>query len=128
MNMSGSIQTGRHCSRGVCAVALVVTAPVTWGQAASPAEKPKALPPVASKPLDLYQGRARELLSNTQWERILATQPLDMDDADASAPEPAVVKVTSERSAPEVPDGIAGIFWALRHPTQAWRIFAPASQ
>jgi hypothetical protein len=76
------------------------------------------------KPLNLYLGNAKELLSNTQWETLLASQPPPRDEFEYTEPEPAeTVRVKASR--PPVPSGIAGLFWALRHPTQAWRAFAP---
>jgi hypothetical protein len=78
------------------------------------------------KPLNLYLGNAKELLSNTQWETLLASQPPPRDEFEYTEPEPAeTVRVKASR--PPVPSGIAGLFWALRHPSQAWRAFAPAT-
>ena len=133
--MSRQSQKGRHCTRGLqWAVALMLAAPVAWPQAAQPSgdsSKPQQTQTISSteaapKRLNLYIGHAQELLSGTQWETILASQPINADESDDVAPEPAVVEVTGERAGPAVPDGIGGLFWALRHPTQAWRIFAPA--
>jgi hypothetical protein len=78
------------------------------------------------KPLNLYIGNAKELLSNTQWETLLASQPPPRDEFEYTEPQPAeTVRVKASR--PPVPSGIAGLFWALRHPSEAWRALAPAS-
>jgi hypothetical protein len=119
-------------------LALLMAAPLTWAQAAQPvgsaktssasnsSKAPGQAQPSAKPKLNLYIGQAKDLLSNTQWARLMATQPINLEDSDSSAPEPDVVEVKGERAAPEVPDGIASVFWALRHPVQAWRVLAPA--
>jgi hypothetical protein len=53
------------------------------------------------------------------------TDPADEGDLPALGHD-ADVEVEGKRRAPNVPGGFAGLFWALRHPTQAWRIFTPA--
>jgi len=78
-----------------------------------------ATPPAGRRPLDLRAPDVRRLLPAEQWRYPL---PTDEDS----------VTVESRRNAPppdpekrEVPGGVVAPFWALRHPTQAWRIFVP---
>jgi len=47
-----------------------------------------------------------------------------LDDEEEPEPTPTV-EVNREKAAPYVPGGIAGVWWGITHPSQAWRIFAP---
>ncbi len=92
--------------------------PVVLGPAAAAAPA-TATRPTARRPLDLRAPDVRRLLPAEQWRYPL---PTDEDS----------VTVESRRSAPppdpekrEVPGGVIAPFWALRHPTKAWRIFVP---
>ena len=123
-------ERGRYSScRLILALAVMALLPAgAWAQKATDAEAVEKSPP---KKLNLYTGQAQELLSDTRWQNLLAMQPLPepeatSDSRDWSNTTDPVVKVEGERTGPEVPSGIAGLFWALRHPTQAWRVFAPA--
>jgi hypothetical protein len=95
--------------------------------AVSVSEAPTPAAPLPERQVDIHIDDARKLLSSERWEEMLAAQP-DEDDSSSDLPElgGADVEVEGERVAPRVPSGIAGLFWALRHPTQAWRLFAPA--
>jgi hypothetical protein len=120
-------------------VALLLYLSGAWAQEPpsepKPADTPvvapadaKDKPPESSPPIDLYLGSVKELLPQGKWDTILAVQPTDAaeegDLPDLGHGED--VQVEGERTAPKVPSGIAGLFWAMRHPTQAWRVFAPA--
>ena len=74
----------------------------------------------ASAPaLDLTPPDIRQLLPESQWRSPLA---LPEDE-----PEPEdTVQVRGTRRTPDIPGGIASVFWALAHPSEAWRIVAPA--
>ncbi len=128
---------GGHSSRRLMpAGLLVLSLSAAWAQeAAKPADEPaKPVTPAADKPheepaapIKLYLGEARDLLPPEQWETLVATQPSDSDDSDLPSIGPEDdVRVKGDRPAPKVPSGIAGLFWALRHPTQAWRALTPA--
>jgi|JI10StandDraft_1071094.scaffolds.fasta_scaffold193834_2 hypothetical protein len=81
---------------------------------------PAATPaPAGRRPLDLRAPDVRRLLPAEQWRYPLPGE----DDS---------VTVEARRNAPppdpekrEVPGGIIAPFWALRHPSKAWRIFVP---
>jgi len=66
-----------HCSRGLLLLALLFALPCAWPQQQNP-RKPAIAAPTkpAEKPqkLNLYIGHARELLSDTQWQNLLANQ------------------------------------------------------
>jgi hypothetical protein len=129
------VATGRHSNPpGAPALAGALALVVASFCAARepPADPPASADPVPAepapeRPVDVHIDDARKLLSSERWEELLAAQP-DEDESPVDLPElgGADVEVEGERAAPRVPGGIAGLFWALRHPTQAWRLFAPA--
>lgn len=111
-------------------VAVLLLARVQAGLAAEPVDadadkarsqvKPAADAP--RKPLDLRPPDITTLLSPAELQAILS-RTLDENIEE--------IEVQRERTkapnlgSPEVPLGIAAPFWALAHPLQAWRIFAP---
>lgn len=50
---------------------------------------------------------------------------METGDDDATNVPPDTVQVKSAKNTPDVPGGILSVFWAMWHPTQAWRIVAP---
>jgi len=108
------------------AVAVVTSLAVaaTLGSVTAAAGTP-ALPP---KPLDLRPPSLQSILLTDSSQAIAsqAITPIDAEDA------PALVIV----SAPQLQamdshihvaqTGIASLYWALQHPTRAWRILLPA--
>lgn len=95
-------------------------------QAPPPSQPADASKP-AKKPLDLHLRNAKDLLSENEWENLLARQPPVSDEEWKPPEEQAEETAEVKGRRPQVPDGIGALFWALRHPTQAWRIFAPAT-
>lgn len=84
----------------------------------APPQKEVATP---RKPLDLRAPDINTLVSPEELERLLK------GNVDSGADE---VKVEGARDlqppdTPVVWPGLLAPFWALAHPTQAWRIFAP---
>jgi hypothetical protein len=139
MNDRECSRKGGHSSWRLLCVVLAVLASGAWAQESPDAPKPsseavpaappaaKAETPTPSAPINLYLGSAKDLLPQSRWDTILAAQPADEDEGDLpSLGHQEDVQVEGSRAAPKVPSGIAGLFWALRHPTQAWRAFAPA--
>ncbi len=73
----------------------------------------------ARRDLDLAPPDIRRLLPESQWR-----SPLQLPEDE---PEPEdTVQVRAVRRTPDIPGGIASVFWALAHPSEAWRILAPA--
>ena len=76
------------------------------------------VPVVVSKPLDLQLGELRRFMAPTDWFTAL---PTDIDE----------VIVRGRRKPGEIPDrkqvpqGLGGLFWGARNPTQAWRLLVP---
>lgn len=86
-------------------------------------QAPAAGPPAAAgpprrKPLDLRAPDVRRIVSAAALREPLPTDgdEVTIESRRAPVPDPAT---------PAVPGGIAAPFWAIRHPTQAWRILAP---
>jgi hypothetical protein len=52
-------------------------------------------------------------------------EPLPTPDQEAIAEEQETVEVKTENETPVVLGGFASLWWALNHPSQAWRIFTP---
>lgn len=142
MNDCARVDEGGHSIRRILPVALLLSFPAAWAQE-TPPPQPSTATPVApaaqgdekkdkpadpQPPIDLYLRSARELLPQSQWDTLVATQPTDpAEEGDLPAlGHEEEVQVEGSKPAPKVPDGIAGLFWAMRHPTQAWRIFVPA--
>jgi hypothetical protein len=85
----------------------------------------KAAPAAAAKSqaprkLDLKAPPLNRVFSQNQIQ-TLTNRPEEIgEDADT-------VSVKGARhDRPNVPSGFAGMGWAIRHPTQAWRLFVPA--
>ena len=53
-------------------------------------------------------------------------EPLPSGEQIAEVQEADTVSVKGEKDAPDVPGGFGAIWWAFNHPSQSWRIFAPA--
>jgi hypothetical protein len=53
-------------------------------------------------------------------------EPLPTTEQITEAQEAETVQVKGEKDAPDVPGGFGALWWALNHPSQAWRILAPA--
>jgi len=82
-------------------------------------DKAAATPP--PKPLDLRPPDITKLYTPRQLERMIAK--MESDNIEEIEVEGA--RVPAPTFTPRVWPGIAAPFWALFHPTQAWRIFAP---
>ena len=82
-------------------------------------DKAAATPP--PKPLDLRPPDITKLYTPRQLERMIAK--MESDNIEEIEVEGA--RVPAPTFTPRVWPGIAAPFWALLHPTQAWRIFAP---
>ena len=52
-------------------------------------------------------------------------EPLETPEQEAAAEDAATVQVKGESDAPDVPGGFGALWWAMKHPSEAWRILAP---
>jgi hypothetical protein len=93
-------------------------APTAATAAVIPA-KPVAPP---AKPLDLRAPQITELFTSEEVNKILANTFVSEDIEEV---EVEGVRDHRPTNTPNVWPGIAAPFWALFHPTQAWRIVAP---
>jgi hypothetical protein len=102
-------------------LALAVAIPAAWaaGDTTSlnaPVQKSSA--PASPKVLDLKAPDVHAVMTSDQ---IAAAIPEETEVI-----EPETVQVHSETPAPFVPGGFAALYWAALHPSEAWRIVAPA--
>ncbi|HVO48477.1 MAG TPA: hypothetical protein VMT29_19330 [Steroidobacteraceae bacterium] len=73
------------------------------------------------RPLNLTAPDIRTVVPQEELQ-----EPLPSADQQAQAEESDTVRVKGTPNTPDVPGGFGALWWALNHPTQAWRIFAPA--
>lgn len=85
------------------------------------ASTPLAAKPLARKSLDLQPRNLERYFTRAQLDEPLQ----DPDDPDAVVVEGRRTDVPPDPEKQPVPGGIAAPFWALRHPTKAWRLFVP---
>jgi hypothetical protein len=100
------------------AAVLMAAALGLAGAAVRADDKAAALPP---KPLDLRAPQITKLYTPRQLDRLIAK--MESDNIEEIEVEGA--RVPAPTFTPRVWPGIAAPFWALFHPTQAWRIIAP---
>jgi hypothetical protein len=74
----------------------------------------------SQKPLNLAAPDIRTVVSPEELK-----EPLPSDEI-TETEESDTVSVKGEANAPDVPGGFGALWWALNHPSQAWRILAPA--
>jgi hypothetical protein len=80
-----------------------------------------AQPAASAKPLDLRPPEITKLYTSQQLEELMAK----IDKGNIEEIEVQGARVPAPTFTPQVWPGIAAPFWALLHPTQAWRIFMP---
>jgi hypothetical protein len=94
-----------------------------FGTAAADQQKSAApaAQPAVSKPLDLRAPDIFDIFTPEQITVILART----FDRNIEGVEVEGERVIERSATPRVWSGLGSPFWALAHPTQAWRIFAP---
>ncbi len=78
---------------------------------------------LAKRPLDLSAPPINHILTPEQVRALVA----DQDDQDDENGPPEDVMVEKAHIEQPIPGGLVSIPWALLHPLQAWRIFAPVT-
>jgi hypothetical protein len=53
-------------------------------------------------------------------------EPLPSEEQVTEVQEADTVSVKGDPNAPDIAGGFGALWWALNHPSQAWRILAPA--
>jgi hypothetical protein len=81
----------------------------------------RTAPAAPAKPLDLKPPKITELYTSEQLEALLDK----MDAQHLEGVEVEGERIPAPKFTPEIWPGIGAPFWALLHPTQAWRIFGP---
>lgn len=98
--------------------AVLIAAGLALGADAAVAEDKATAEPVA---LDLRTPDITRLYSRKQLENLIAKMEADaLEEVEVEGARVPIPEFT-----PRVWPAIAAPFWALLHPTQAWRIFAP---
>ena len=105
---------------------LIVAAGLALAAAAARADEAAATTATTAaaapaKPLDLKPPRITELYSSEQLEAMLDK----MEAQHLEGVEVEGERIPTPKFTPDIWPGIAAPFWALLHPTQAWRIFGP---
>jgi hypothetical protein len=90
------------------------------GQAGKPATLHK-VDPHQKGSLNLAAPDVRSVMTADELK-----EPLPTGEQVAEVQEAETVSVKGEKDAPDVPGGFGAIWWAFNHPSQSWRIFAPA--
>jgi hypothetical protein len=75
----------------------------------------------SQKPLNLTAPDIRTVVSADELK-----EPLPSNEQISETDESATVSVKGDANAPDVPGGFGALWWALNHPSQAWRILTPA--
>ena len=119
--MSISIRTG--VTLLIVATGLTVAGAAAHADDAAAARTAPAAPAKSvGKSLDLRPPDITKLYTNEQLEALL--EKLEREHIERVEGEGARVPPPPSAT-PEIWAGIGAPFWALLHPTQAWRIFAP---
>ena len=101
--------------------ALLLAAGLALAAAEADADDNKASAAPPPKALDLRPPDITRLYTPRQLERLIAK----MESENIEEIEVEGARVPPPTFTPRVWPGIAAPFWALFHPTQAWRIFGP---
>jgi hypothetical protein len=101
--------------------AVVMAAALGLACAAVRADDEAPVDALQTKPLDLRPPDITKLYTPRQLDRLIAK----MEAENIEEIEVEGARVPPPTFTPRVWPGIAAPFWALFHPTQAWRIFAP---
>jgi hypothetical protein len=111
-----------HCVGGTgTASAKSAAQPATSTAPAANAKAGSEPGKAPNRPLNLAAPDVRTVVPADQLK-----EPLPSQDQEADAQEAETVQVKAGPGGPEVPSGFASIWWAVTHPTQAWRILSPA--
>jgi hypothetical protein len=102
-------------------LAFAATIPAAWagGQQLNVAMHDDTQPPRLIRVLDLKAPDIHDVMSA---DEIAAALP-NPDETELAGPE--TVQVHGAVPAPYVPGGFAALYWAVTHPIQSWRVFAP---
>ena len=105
----------------VCGAAFVGSALAADPSSDAPIAPPAAMATdSARKPLDLRIGDIRKYMTPEEFRALLA--PADESNTVVVKADAPLAPMKSEL---DVPGGLIAPFWALAHPTQAWRLFLP---
>ena len=126
MKRVGLVVALAACAAVEAAEPTAVVPPAQPAPAVAPAAAPApAVPnpkPALQKPLDLRIGDVRKYMMPNEFRAALDEPDADKNTIVVEA-QRELLPVTYERPIPMGP--LLPLFWALRHPTESWRIFLP---
>jgi hypothetical protein len=105
---------------GLAQAADPASSPVAAG-APSPTAKTNVPAWTAGKPLDLRLGDIRRYITPEDYRALMGAPAMEANTVIVQADAPLL----PEKSSQPIPGGIMAPFWALAHPTQAWRLLVP---
>jgi hypothetical protein len=102
---------------------LVAAASSQAVEPAAPASDATQKPSATSrpKPLDLRLGDIRRYITPEDYRALMGAPAMEANTVVVQADAP-LLPLKSEQP---IPGGIMAPFWALAHPTQAWRLLVP---
>jgi hypothetical protein len=114
------MQSRLRGSHGIAGAAMLLLCTAACGEESTMSGLPDRTGE-GSRPLDLRAPDIEEILTPEQIAHALAsTREGNIEEIEVEG-----VRTPAPPSSPEVWPAIAAPFWALLHPTQAWRIFFP---
>jgi hypothetical protein len=126
MKRVGLVVALAACAAVEAAEPTAVAPPAQPAPAVAPAAAPApAVPnpkPALQKPLDLRIGDVRKYMMPNEFRAALDEPDADKNTIVVEA-QRELLPVNYERPIPMGP--LLPLFWALRHPTESWRIFLP---
>jgi len=122
MKRVGLVVALAACAAVEAAEPTAVVPPTQPAPAAAPAPSVPNPKPAIQKPLDLRIGDVRKYMMPNEFRAALDEPDADKNTIVVEA-QRELLPVTYERPIPMGP--LLPLFWALRHPTESWRIFLP---
>ena len=89
--------------------------------AAAPAATSSPAASTPAKPLDLRLGDIRRYITPEDYRALMGAPAMEANTVIVQADAPLLPAKSSQ----PIPGGIMAPFWALAHPTQAWRLLVP---
>ncbi len=114
---AGAAEPAPAPNLGVAPASAQVRGPATRGPSPSAVDAP----PAPARRLDLRVGDIRKYMTPEEFRALITGREEDRNTIVVQADAP-LLPMKSEL---DVPGGILAPFWALAHPTSAWRLFLP---
>jgi hypothetical protein len=115
---SGSAKNASAAAKGK---PTATTQSTTAANAASVSKHATSGTATSQQPLNLTTPDVKHVVSEDELK-----EPLPDEEQQAESQDTETVQVKAKSDAPEVPSGFEGVWWAMKHPLDAWRLFSPA--